>query len=132
MLAGLILAEANLKPIIIEQGSDVDNRIKDIEKFWSGGKLNTSSNVQFGAGGAGTFSDGKLTTGVSDDRKIKLLDSLIAAGAPEEIKYLLPHQANKRIIDATAEKINLDKNKNFSNFQNNHLKYFYHRSKKIN
>ncbi len=92
LLAGIVLAEAGLKPIIIEQGKDVDSRKKDIEKFWETGELNPTSNVQFGAGGAGTFSDGKLTTGVNNDRKHKLVEELIKAGAPEDIKYLSkPH-----------------------------------------
>ncbi len=92
LLAAIVLAEAGLKPIVIEQGKDVDARKKDIEEFWNTGKLNPTSNVQFGAGGAGTFSDGKLTTGVNNERKFKLVEELIAAGAPAEIKYLSkPH-----------------------------------------
>ncbi len=87
LLAGIVLAQSGLKPIIIEQGKDVDARKKDIEKFWETGVLNPDSNVQFGAGGAGTFSDGKLTTGVNNERKYKLVEELIKAGAPEEIKY---------------------------------------------
>ena len=60
-------------PILIERGKDVDSRQKDIEKFWQKGILNPSSNVQFGEGGAGTFSDGKLTTNIKDFRKEYIL-----------------------------------------------------------
>ncbi len=87
LMAGIVLAESGLKPIIIEQGKDVAGRKADIEKFWATGDLNLMSNVQFGAGGAGTFSDGKLTTGVNNPRKLKLIDAFIKAGAPEEIRY---------------------------------------------
>ncbi len=87
LLSAIILAEANLKPIVIEMGKDVDARIKDINDFWQKGILNETSNVQFGAGGAGTFSDGKLTTGVKNPLRHKLIDELIEAGAPKEIKY---------------------------------------------
>lgn len=87
LFAGLILARVGLNPIIIERGKDVDSRTKDIELFWQSGKLNTNSNVQFGEGGAGTFSDGKLTTLIKDPRCRKVLEELVAAGAPEEILY---------------------------------------------
>ncbi|MDE6659762.1 MAG: hypothetical protein K2K01_06585, partial [Eubacterium sp.] len=62
MLAGIILAEAGLKPIILERGKDIDARQRDVNEFWTKLKLDEESNVQFGEGGAGTFSDGKLTT----------------------------------------------------------------------
>ncbi|MDD4151529.1 MAG: NAD(P)/FAD-dependent oxidoreductase, partial [Candidatus Gracilibacteria bacterium] len=60
LFCALVLVKAGLKPIVIERGKDVDNRIKDVEEFSNTGKLNTNSNIQFGEGGAGTFSDGKL------------------------------------------------------------------------
>lgn len=66
MFCGLLLAEYGYRPVIIERGKPVDERIKDVEKYWKGGELNTESNVQFGEGGAGTFSDGKLTTRIND------------------------------------------------------------------
>ena len=66
MFAALTLAEAGLQPIIFERGEDVDSRTKSVEKFFHGGELNQNSNVQFGEGGAGTFSDGKLTTRIND------------------------------------------------------------------
>ena len=68
MFAGLALAEAGLKPVIIERGKPVDERQKDVSLFWRTGKLKPDSNVQFGEGGAGTFSDGKLMTGIKKDK----------------------------------------------------------------
>ena len=92
LFAGLILAQIGLKPIILERGKAVDDRARDVEKFWNTGKLNAESNVQFGEGGAGTFSDGKLTTLIKDPRCRKVLEEFVAAGAPEEILYLnKPH-----------------------------------------
>ena len=70
MFAALILAEAGLRPVVIERGEDVDRRIKSVENFWSCGNLDENSNVQFGEGGAGTFSDGKLTTGIKRYKNI--------------------------------------------------------------
>ncbi len=87
MFAGLVLAQAGAKPIIFEQGYDVDTRIKDIDNFIKTGKLNTSSNIQFGEGGAGTFSDGKLNTGTKDIRARKVLIEFNKHGAPDEILY---------------------------------------------
>lgn len=93
MFAGIALAEAGLRPIIIERGAPVENRRRDIEHFWQGGKLNSESNVQFGEGGAGTFSDGKLMSGIKKDMfTAKVMHELHAAGAPDEIMYLAkPH-----------------------------------------
>jgi uncharacterized protein len=87
MYAGLILAQRGYKPLLLERGQDVDNRSRDVELFWGKGILNTESNVQFGEGGAGTFSDGKLTTRTKDSRSRKVLAEFILAGAPEEILY---------------------------------------------
>ncbi len=92
LFAGLILAKAGQCPVIIERGRDVDSRTKDINSFWNTGKLNTVSNVQFGEGGAGTFSDGKLNTGTKDVRIRKVLNEFVEHGAPEDILYLSkPH-----------------------------------------
>lgn len=92
LFAALILAEAGQKPILIERGKDIDNRTDDVHKFWTLGILDTTSNVQFGEGGAGTFSDGKLTTGTKDSRIRKILLEFTENGAPEEILYLAkPH-----------------------------------------
>lgn len=87
MFAGLILALSGLKPIIIERGKAVEDRQKDVNLFWEKKELNPESNVQFGEGGAGTFSDGKLTTGIKSPYIHKILKELYEAGAPEEILY---------------------------------------------
>ncbi|SHJ55912.1 NAD(P)/FAD-dependent oxidoreductase [Paramaledivibacter caminithermalis] len=92
LFCGLILAQMGYKPLILERGEDVDNRSKTVEKFWKTGYLNIESNVQFGEGGAGTFSDGKLTTRIKDPRCRKVLKELVKAGAPEDIIYSFkPH-----------------------------------------
>ena len=92
MFAALTLAWAGQCPIVLERGQDVDTRHADIERFWQGGAFSPQSNVQFGEGGAGTFSDGKLTTRTSDPHIRDVLEAFIAAGAPEEIRYLhKPH-----------------------------------------
>lgn len=87
LFCGLILAQAGYRPLILERGKDVDQRHEDVDRFWSHGVLNPDSNVQFGEGGAGTFSDGKLTTGIKDVRIRKVLEEMVAAGAPKDILY---------------------------------------------
>lgn len=87
IFAALTLAKEGYKPVVYERGEDVDKRTATVEKFWKDGKLNLESNVQFGEGGAGAFSDGKLTTRIKDLRCSFVLDELIKAGAPSEIKY---------------------------------------------
>ncbi len=87
MFAALVLAQSGACPIVVERGKDVDSRTADVDRFWLTGKLDTTSNVQFGEGGAGTFSDGKLNTGTKDSRQRKVLDEFVAHGAPEEILY---------------------------------------------
>ena len=92
MFAALTLAKAGFCPLVLERGADVDTRTKDIEGFWQGKGLNLQSNVQFGEGGAGTFSDGKLTTRINDPLMGEIIEAFIRAGAPEEIRYLhKPH-----------------------------------------
>lgn len=92
IFAALKFAEYGLKPIVLERGKDVDSRKIDIENFWKNRVLAETSNVQFGEGGAGTFSDGKLTTRVKDPICDEILQYFVDAGAPEEIKYLnKPH-----------------------------------------
>lgn len=99
LMSALILARSGLKPIVIEQGKSVDKRSKDINTFWKTGKLNENSNVQFGEGGAGTFSDGKLTTGIKDYRCRVLLEEFVKASAPEEILYnAKPHIGTDKLI----------------------------------
>ncbi len=100
MFAALVLAMSGAKPMVIERGADVDSRCRDMEKFRSVGLLNPECNVQFGEGGAGTFSDGKLTTGIKDKRIEWVLEKLVEFGAPEEILYLAkPHIGTDRLID---------------------------------
>ena len=98
IFAALILARAGLCPIILERGAQVDQREEAVATFFSGGQLNVNSNVQFGEGGAGTFSDGKLYTGVSSPYRAYILQTFIASGAPEEIAYLThPHIGTDRL-----------------------------------
>lgn len=87
LFAGLILAQSGANPIIIERGRDVDKRTEDVNHFWKAGVLNTASNVQFGEGGAGTFSDGKLNSGTKDVRQRKVFLEFAKHGADEEILY---------------------------------------------
>lgn len=85
IFAALTLARAGLKPIVYERGADVDTRTADVQKFFAGGKLNPESNVQFGEGGAGTFSDGKLNSGIKDIRCRTVLETFYEFGAPKDI-----------------------------------------------
>jgi uncharacterized FAD-dependent dehydrogenase len=87
LFAGLILSKLGYSPILLERGEEVDTRTVKVHSFWMNGKLDPESNVQFGEGGAGTFSDGKLTTLIHDKRCRKVLEKFIQAGAPEEILY---------------------------------------------
>lgn len=92
MFAALNLARAGACPIVLERGADVDTRQKDVDTFWKTKKLNTKSNVQFGEGGAGTFSDGKLTTGIKDPLCRQVAIDFVEFGANEDILYSwLPH-----------------------------------------
>ncbi len=100
MFSALILARAGLAPLVLERGNDADTRTRDVYGFWKTRKLNTSSNVQFGEGGAGTFSDGKLTTGIKDSRCRYVLEQLHRFGAPEQILYSShPHIGTDRLVD---------------------------------
>lgn len=94
LFCGLLLAKCGYRPLILERGEDVDARAKTVEGFWKGSPLKQSSNVQFGEGGAGTFSDGKLNTMVKDPkgRGRYVLETFVAAGADSSILYLnKPH-----------------------------------------
>ncbi|MBQ6153180.1 MAG: hypothetical protein IJJ15_05490 [Ruminococcus sp.] len=98
LFCALTLAESGIRPIIIERGAPVDERKSKIDLFWSGGELDTECNVQFGEGGAGAFSDGKLNTGTKDKRARKVLMDFVAHGAPEEILYdAKPHIGTDRL-----------------------------------
>lgn len=85
LFTALTLCRAGIKPIIIERGQRVDERVKTVESYWNGGELNINSNVQFGEGGAGTFSDGKLNTGIKDIRCRTVLEEFYNFGANEDI-----------------------------------------------
>ena len=89
IFAALALAENGYRPIILERGRAMEERIRDVDRFWESGELDEISNIQFGEGGAGTFSDGKLNTGVKDraGRTKKVLQSFVESGAPEDILY---------------------------------------------
>jgi len=102
LFAAYELATHGYKPILIERGADVDARQKDVEKFWESGVLNTLSNVQFGEGGAGAFSDGKLNTMVKDrdGRGRKALEIFVSHGAPKEIMYeAKPHIGTDMLVN---------------------------------
>ena len=87
MFAALLLAEMGLKPIVLERGGDVDSRKQAVDTFWQTGKLDVESNVQFGEGGAGTFSDGKLTTRIGDELCGFVTEVFLQHGAPAEIAW---------------------------------------------
>lgn len=94
MFCAYLLAQHGYRPILFERGASVEERTRDVEAFWNTGKLKQNSNVQFGEGGAGTFSDGKLNTLVKDSfgRNKKVLEIFVENGAPEEILYInKPH-----------------------------------------
>ena len=87
LFAALFLARNGIPCVVLERGEDVDARTAKVEGFWAGGALDPASNVQFGEGGAGTFSDGKLTTGTHDPRISAVMDALVGAGAPADVKW---------------------------------------------
>ncbi len=115
MFAALVLALAGLRPIVLERGEDAKTRHEKVEKFFATGQLDVRSNVQFGEGGAGTFSDGKLNTGVNNPRIGWVLEQFVVAGAREDILFdAKPHigtdvlleivqNIRKRIIDLGGE-----------------------------
>lgn len=100
LFAALIMVQNGLKPIVIEQGDTALKRKEIVENFFKTGKLNPLSNVQFGEGGAGTFSDGKLTTGINSPFCTKVLQEFVNFGAPKQILYLSkPHVGTDNLIN---------------------------------
>ena len=103
MFAGLSLALSGLKPIILEQGKPVQDRQKDIDEFWKNRKLNKYSNVQFGEGGAGTFSDGKLASNVNNEYTKRCINEFVLNGAPSEIFYShTPHIGSDKLKEVVT------------------------------
>ena len=99
LFAALILARAGCRPILLERGDAVDDRIQAVNTFWQRGQLDEQSNVQFGEGGAGTFSDGKLNTGTKDPRNRFILETFVRHGAPEEILWeTRPHVGTDKLV----------------------------------
>ncbi len=109
IFCGLILASFGLRPVILERGDEVSRRVKKIDEFYNTGKLDTESNIQFGAGGAGTFSDGKLVTRIGDARTGFVLKKLCELGAPEDILWKAkPHIGTdilREVVSNAADKI---------------------------
>lgn len=100
LFSALTLVKNGIKPIIIEQGKNVDERKADVDEFLKSGKLNTMSNVQFGEGGAGTFSDGKLTSGIHNPLCKNVLQEFYNFGAPKQILYMnKPHIGTDNLIN---------------------------------
>lgn len=104
MFAAWLLTELGYKPLVLERGADVDQRSEDIQSYWQGGPLKPESNVQFGEGGAGTFSDGKLTTRIKDLRAKTVLELLAAHGAPEDVQYRNKPHIGTDILKPTVKK----------------------------
>lgn len=101
LFCALALAEAGLAPILLERGQPVEKRQRDVAAFWRDGMLDLESNVQFGEGGAGAFSDGKLTTRIHDPRCARVLEVLVACGAPEDIRFRSkPHIGTDGLVPA--------------------------------
>ncbi len=100
MFSALLLAQNGYAPIVFERGDDMDSRVNAVERFWKEGVLDERTNVQFGEGGAGTFSDGKLTTRINDDRCDFVMKELVKFGAPAEIlKKAKPHIGTDKLRD---------------------------------
>lgn len=103
LFCSYILATLGYKPIILERGEEVDKRIEKVNEFWDKGILDTLTNVQFGEGGAGTFSDGKLTTNLHSPLCRTVIDTFVKFGAPEQISYInKPHIGTDNLIEIVA------------------------------
>jgi uncharacterized FAD-dependent dehydrogenase len=103
LFCALTLARAGYRPLVLERGRPIDQRVQAVDRFWADGTLDPDCNVQFGEGGAGTFSDGKLTTRIRDPRCRQVLADLVAAGAPDEILYSYqPHVGTDLLRDVVV------------------------------
>ena len=103
MFAALLLAEAGLRPVVLERGADADARREAVTRFWESGTLDSAANVQFGEGGAGTFSDGKLGTGTHDRRNRFVLEQFHRFGAPGRILYDAKPHMGTDVVAETAK-----------------------------
>ncbi len=108
LFAGLMLARSGYRPVLIERGADVDTRHMAVQKFWETGELSENTNVQFGEGGAGTFSDGKLNSGINDSRCRFVLETFKEFGAPEEIVYTAKPHIGTDILRNVVKNIRLE------------------------
>ena len=110
LFCAYFLAMNGFKPIVLERGQDMDSRIRTVNNFWNTGVFNSSSNVQFGEGGAGTFSDGKLSTQIKDrnNRISEVLNIFVSNGAPSEILYdFMPHIGTDKLRDVVKNMRNM-------------------------
>ena len=109
MFCALTLAQQGYRPLVLERGSDVDSRVQAVEQFWNGGAFSAQTNVQFGEGGAGTFSDGKLTTRINDPLCESVLEEFVRHGAePEILRRAKPHIGTdylRRIVKSIRQTI---------------------------
>ncbi len=108
LFAALYLARNGIKSIVLERGAPVEERARSVERFWKTGELDEDSNVQFGEGGAGTFSDGKLTTGTHDPRIQTVLDTFVGAGAPADVAYSFRPHVGTDILRKVVKNIRLE------------------------
>lgn len=108
IFCGLLLAQNGYKPIIIERGCKVEERTKKVLRYWNEGALDADTNVQFGEGGAGTFSDGKLTTRINDARCDKVLQEYHNFGAPDEILYKAKPHIGTDILKSIVSNIRME------------------------
>ena len=108
LFAALYLARAGVPSILLERGQRVEERTAAVERFWSTGELDSENNVQFGEGGAGTFSDGKLTTGTHDARIQTVLDTLVAFGAPADVAWSFRPHVGTDILRQVVKNIRLE------------------------
>lgn len=121
LFCAYMLSKNGYKPIVLERGEDVDNRINTVETFFTTGILNTESNVQFGEGGAGTFSDGKLNTMIKDKfhRNDFILETFVEHGANENITYINKPHIGTDVLSKVVKNMRIDAQKNGAEFRFN-------------